>query len=101
MHGNIYSSLADNFHNSIEHILRTHVLGPRDVVRPLLVLPRRLVDVENLGQHPLDPLVGLAAVPRLDPLLLAALRHVQDDEHAVRAEDAAAEIPSFPDLIEL
>ena len=38
------------------------------------------------------------AVPRLDPLLLAALGHVQHDEDDVRAQDFSAEVSTSPDL---
>ena len=92
----VESNFVDDREDRLEDVVPRHVLRDGDVVGALLVLPRRLVDVEHLGQHRLDARI-VGAVPRLDPLLLAALGHVQHDEHAVGAEDAAAKIPSFPD----
>ena len=89
------SNLGDDREDLFEDVLARHVLRDGDVVRALLVLPGRLVDVEHLRQHVVHPPIG--AVPRLDPLLLAALGHVQDDEDGVRAQDFSAEVSSLPD----
>ena len=45
------SHLGDGLEDPLQDVLPTHVLGHGDVDRALLVLPRRLVHVEHLGEE--------------------------------------------------